>query len=152
MTTTSPPPGTPVPEAFRAPLLNPALMPRVLFPAARACYGAALLCAPGLALGLFTGQAPSRRARAVTRILGARHLAQAVLTLWRPRPAVFLAGAGVDACHAASMFALAVADPRMRRAGVADAVTAAAFTATSALTGADAPSHRGHRAESARLP
>src|SRR4029077_7050055 len=86
----------------------------------------------------FTGQAPSQRARAVTRILGARHLAQAVLTLWRPRPAVFLAGAGVDACHAVSMLALAVTDPRMRRAGVADAVAAAAFTATSALTGAGA--------------
>ena len=130
-----------MPEAVPAPLLNPALMPRVLLPAARACYGAALLCAPGLALGLFAGQAPSRRARAVTRILGARHLAQAVLTLWRPRPAVFLAGAGVDACHAASMLALAVADPRMRRAGVADAVTAAAFSTTSALTGADALHH-----------
>jgi hypothetical protein len=127
-----------VPEAVPAPLLSPDLVRRVLFPAARACYGAALLCAPGLVLGLSTGHAPSQRARAVTRTLGARHLAQAVLTLWRPRPAVFLAGAGVDACHAASMLALAVADPRMRRARVADAVTAAAFTATSALTGVGA--------------
>ena len=138
MTTTSAPPTAPVPEAVPAPLLSPALVPRVLFPAARACYGAALLCAPGLALGLCTGQAPSQRARAVARILGARHLAQAVLTLWRPRPAVFLAGAGIDACHAASMVALAVCDPRMRRAGIADAATAAAFTATGALTGAGA--------------
>jgi hypothetical protein len=127
-----------VPEAVPAPLLSPALVPRVLFPAARACYGAALLCAPGLVLGLATGQAPSPRARAVARILGARHLAQAVLTFWRPRPAVFLTGAGIDACHAASMLALAVADPRMRRAGIADAATAAAFTATGALTGAGA--------------
>ena len=138
MTTTSRPPTTPVPEAVPAPLLSPAVVPRVLFPAARACYGAALLCAPGLALGLSTGEAPSQRARTVARILGARHLAQAVLTLWRPRPAVLLAGAGIDACHAASMVALAVADPRMRRAGIADAATAAAFTATGALTGAGA--------------
>lgn len=136
MTTTSLPPAAPVPEAVPAPLLCPAPVPRVLFPAARACYGAALLCAPGLALGLATGQAPGQRARMVARILGARHLAQAVLTLWRPRPAVFLAGAGIDACHAASMLALAVADPRMRRAGIADAAIAAAFTATGALTGA----------------
>ena len=141
MTTTSLPPAAPVPEAVPAPLLYPAPVLRVLFPAARACYGAALLCAPGLALGLATGQAPSQRARTVARILGARHLAQAVLTLWRPRPAVFLAGAGIDACHAASMLALAVADPGMRRAGIADAATAAAFTATGftatgALTGA----------------
>jgi len=138
VTTTGLPPTAPVPEAVPAPLLNPALVPRVLFPAARACYGAALLCAPGLALSLCTGQASSQRARAVVRILGARHLAQAVLTLWRPRPAVLLAGAGVDACHAASMLALAVADPRMRIAGLADGTAAAAFTATGALTGAGA--------------
>jgi hypothetical protein len=136
VTTTGLPPATPVPEAIPAPLLSPALMPRLLFPAARACYGAALLCAPGLALGLCTGQASSQRARTVVRILGARHLAQAVLTLWRPRPAVYLAGAAIDACHAASMLALAVADPRMRIAGIADGAAATAFTATGALTGA----------------
>jgi hypothetical protein len=138
VTTTGRPPTTPVPEAVPEPLLSPALVHRLLFPAARACYGAALLCAPGLALGLCTGQAPSQRARTVVRILGARHLAQAALTFWRPRPAVFLAGAGVDACHAASMLALAVADTRMRRAGIADAAAAAAFTATGALSGAGA--------------
>jgi hypothetical protein len=86
-------------------------------------------------LGLATGEAPSQRARTVARILGARHLAQAALTLWRPRPAVLLAGVGIDACHAASMAALAVCDPRMRRAGIADAAAATAFTATGALTG-----------------
>lgn len=132
------PPATPVPEAVPAPLLSPALVPRVLFPAARACYGAALLCAPGLALGLCTGRAPSQRARVVVRVLGARHLAQAVLTLWRPSPAVLLGGAGVDACHAASMLALAVADPQLRTAGIADCAAATAFTATGALTGAGA--------------
>ena len=89
-------------------------------------------------IGRATGHANSQRACTVARILGARHLAQAVLTLWRPRPAVLLAGAGIDACHAASMLALAAADPRVRRAGIADAVTAAAFTATGALTGASA--------------
>ena len=138
MTTTSLPPSTPVPEAVPSPLLSPAVVPRVLFPAARACYGVALLCAPGVMLGLATGEAPSQRARTVARILGARHLAQAALTLWRPRPAVLFAGAGIDACHAASMAALAAWDPRMRRAGIADAVAAAAFTATGALTGAGA--------------
>jgi hypothetical protein len=131
-------PTAPVPEAVPAPLLSPALMPRVLFPAARACYGAALLCAPGLVLGLCTGRASSQRARAVVRILGARHLAQAALTLWRPSPAVLLAGAGIDACHAASMLALAATDPQLRTAGIADGAAAAAFTATGALTGAGA--------------
>jgi hypothetical protein len=138
LTTASLPPTTPVPEAVPAPLLSPALVPRVLFPAARACYGAALLCVPGLALGLCTGRASSQRARAVVRILGARHLAQAVLTLWRPSPAVLLGGAGVDACHAATMLALAVADPELRTAGIADCAAATAFTATGMLTSAGA--------------
>ena len=127
----------PVPEAVPARLLSPELIPRLLFPAVRACYGAALLCAPGPALGLATGQAQSPRARSVVRILGARHLAQAVLTLWRPRRGgVPWPGAGIDACHAASMLALAAAEPRVRGAGIADALAATAFTATGALSGA----------------
>jgi hypothetical protein len=132
-----------VPEAVPAPLLSPALpllspalLRRLLLPAVRACYGAALLCVPGLALGLATGQPPGQRERTVARVLGARHLAQAVLTAYRPRPGVFLAGAGVDACHAASMLALAAADARLRRAGLADAFAATAFTAAGALTAA----------------
>jgi hypothetical protein len=135
---TGAPPDTPVPEAVPAPLLSPALLPRLLFPAVRACYATVLLCMPGPALGLSTGRPPTPRARTVARILGARHLAQAVLTLWRPSPAVFLAGAGVDACHAASMLALAAADPGLRHAGIADACAATAFTATGALMGAGA--------------
>jgi hypothetical protein len=126
------PPTAPVPEAVPAPLLTPALAPRLLFPAARACYGAVLLSAPGLALGLVTGQASSTRARAVVRILGARHLAQAALTMWRPRRTVLAAGAGIDGCHAASMLALGVTSPALRRAGLADAVAAGALTAAGA--------------------
>jgi hypothetical protein len=127
------PPTAPVPEAVPAPLLSPALAPRLLFPAARAGYGAVLLCAPGLALGLCTGEASSPRARAVVRFLGARHLAQAALTLWRPRRNVLAAGAAIDGCHAASMLALAAADPHLRRAGLADAATATAFAAAGAV-------------------
>jgi hypothetical protein len=134
------PPDTPVPEAVPAQLLSPALVPRLLFPAARACYGAALLCAPGRALRLCTGQAATARERTVARILGARHLAQAALTMWRPRRAVLAAGAGIDACHAASMLALAAAEPRLRRAGLTDALAASAFMAVgAAATGARPP-------------
>ncbi len=148
------PPDAPVPEALPGPLLSPALLPRVLFPAIRACYGAALLCAPGAVLGLATGRPPSQRARTVLRVLGARHLAQAVLTAWRPRPAVLLAGAGVDACHSASMLALAAADPPMRPAGIADAIAAAAFTATGALVSSGPGGGTSPRAAAAagRLP
>jgi len=133
------PPTAPVPEAVPAPLLSRTLILRLLFPAARACYGTALLSAPGLALGLCTGGASSPRARAVVRILGARHLAQAVLTLWQPRRKVLAAGAGIDGCHAASMLALAAADPSLRRAGLADAAAATAFTAAGAVIASARP-------------
>jgi hypothetical protein len=136
---TGSPPTVPVPEAVPAPLLSTRRIPRLLFPAARACYGAALLAVPGVALGLATGQAPSNRERAVVRILGARHLAQAALTLWRPRRGVLAAGAGIDGCHAASMLALAVARPGLRRAGLADAVAAGAFTAAGAAFASTPP-------------
>ena len=131
---TGAPPDAPVPEAVPTPLLSQALLPRVVFPVIRACYGAALLCVPGPALHLVTGRLPSPRACTVARVLGARHLAQAVLTLWRPRPAVLRAGACIDACHAASMLALAAAEPPMRRAGLADAAAATVFAATGAAT------------------
>ena len=133
------PPTAPVPEAAPDPLLSPTLAPRLLFPAVRASYGVALLCAPGLALGLCTNEASSPRARAVVRFLGVRHLVQAVLTLWRPRRQVLALGAGIDGCHAASMLALAAADPHLRRAGLADAVAATAFTAAGAAIASARP-------------
>jgi hypothetical protein len=68
---------------------------------ARAGYGAALVLAPGPAILLATGRLPGRRACRVARLLGARHLTQATLTAFTPLPAVFGAGAGVDALHAA---------------------------------------------------
>ena len=122
------PPTALVPEAVPAPLLSWDLIPRLLFPAARACYGTALLSAPGLALGLCTGESSS-----------ARHLVQAVLTVWQPRRKVLAAGAGIDGCHAASMLALAAADPSLRRAGLADAAAATAFTAAGAVIASARP-------------
>ena len=149
---TSAPPAIPVPEAVPAPLLSPVLVPGRVVPAIRACYGAALLCAPGAALRLGTGRSPGPRARTVTRVLGARHLVQAAVTMWRPRAAVLAAGAGVDACHAASMLALAAADPRSRRAGLADAVAAAAFAITGAAAFAAAGGGTAGVRASARPP
>jgi hypothetical protein len=66
----------------------------------------------------------------VARLLGARHLAQATLTALVPRPGVFVAGAGVDALHAASMVMLVAADRTARRAALTDAVVEAAFAAS----------------------
>jgi len=72
----------------------------------------------------------SARARGVTRLLGARHLLQAALTSGPAPGAARLAiGAAVDLTHAASMAALAAADPKLRRATLADALIETTFGA-----------------------
>ena len=100
---------------------------RLLIPLARAGYGTALLCAPGPMIGVVTGQPPSRRARRVARLLGVRHLAQAVVTALSPGPEVVALGVIVDLLHAASMFAFAASVPDLRRAELADALAATAL-------------------------
>jgi hypothetical protein len=91
----------------------------------RAGYGVALIGAPGLLIGL-TGQKPGRRACAVARVLGARHLIQAGVTavsqVTDPGGSVVLGGgAAADLVHALSMVALGGADKGVRRAALADA-------------------------------
>jgi hypothetical protein len=97
----------------------------------RAAYGAALCCAPGAMLRLEggPGTAASAGARTVARILGGRHIVQAVLSAARPTPAVLAAGAGTDVLHSASMIALAALDRPRRRLGLSDSLMAAAFAA-----------------------
>ena len=92
---------------------------------ARAGYGVALVAVPGLLIGL-TGQRPGRRACAVARVLGARHLLQAGVTaaaqLADPGDsAVLSGGAAADLLHASTMVALGVLDPRARRAALIEA-------------------------------
>jgi hypothetical protein len=99
---------------------------------ARAGYGLALLCAPGLLIGAATGQAASSRAKGVARLLGARHLAQAAACGAFPVRGLLAAGAAADGLHAASMLALAGADARVRRAVLADAGIEALFAASTA--------------------
>jgi hypothetical protein len=96
---------------------------------ARGAYGIALCVAPGALMGLAGGPPPSRRTRAVARLLGARHLVQAAITSVAPDGAVLLLGAEVDLLHAASMAGLAVLAPRRRRIGLADGLIAAALAA-----------------------
>lgn len=97
--------------------------PVTLMSAGRALYGLALLAAPGPVLTAGAGQPPSRRDCAVARVLGIRHVTQAILTAAAGGRAV-APGAVVDSLHAASMVALAAAQPRMRRAELADAAVA----------------------------
>lgn len=95
----------------------------------RASYGVVLVMAPGLVIYLATGRFPSRRARRVAQVLGARHLAQAAVTAFVPLPDVFALGAAVDTAHAASMVLLAAADRAARPATLADALAESALAA-----------------------
>jgi hypothetical protein len=91
---------------------------------ARLGWGAALALAPARVCRLLTATPLDRRASLVTRVLGARTLAQTLLlSAHRSRRAV-LAGAAVDAAHAATMVPLVVrsrtyATPAAVSAGVA---------------------------------
>jgi hypothetical protein len=97
----------------------------------RAAYGAALCFAPGAMLRLEGGAGASSapHARAVARVLGGRHLAQAFLSAARPAPAVLALSAGTDMLHSASMVALGVLNGPRRRLGLTDGLIAAAFAA-----------------------
>jgi hypothetical protein len=109
------------------------LIRRWAVPALHAAWGCALLCAPGRILAAAAGRRPAAaappgsRAAAVLRLLGARHLGQAVITAARPSRAVYTLGAAADLLHAASCLALAAADRRWRHAGIAGGTGAAAF-------------------------
>jgi hypothetical protein len=96
---------------------------------ARGTYGVLLLSAPGSLIRLAGGSGSNPRARAVARLLGARHLTQAVLAAIGPSPAVLALGAEVDLLHCASMMALGGVDAPSRRIALTDGVVAAAFAA-----------------------
>ncbi len=93
----------------------------------RAGYGLALLCVPGRMITGLTGAPASGRARAVARVLGARHLAQGAICGMVPARGLIRAGAAADGLHAASMLALAGAEPGLRSALMADTAIAAIF-------------------------
>lgn len=96
----------------------------------RLAWGAFLLAAPGRAVRLLGGT-PSPGARNVARVLGTRHVAQAVVAA-RDGGRHRLLLATIDWLHAASGLALAAVDRRWRRPALADAVLATAFGVSSA--------------------
>lgn len=77
----------------------------------RALYGIALLLTPTSALERAARMPLDPRAVRVARVLGLRQLAQS-LCLRRGSRAALLAGAGIDAAHGASMFALSLSATR----------------------------------------
>lgn len=93
--------------------------------AARLAYGAALLLAPDVTAGALTGRRLDRRARLVVRVLGARHVTQA-LVMRGQEPGTLLrrAGRATDLLHAGSMALLAALAPGWERAALTDACLA----------------------------
>jgi hypothetical protein len=94
----------------------------------RAAYGMCELLAPDYVSGRLLGEVPDGRTRVVIRILGARHLVQAVLTV-RAGRAAHLVGGSVDTVHAASMVVLAALDSRYRKSAGVNAALALVFAA-----------------------
>ncbi len=100
-------------------------------PLLRAFWGGALLIAPRSALGLLGAGSVPRAGLVVARLLGGRHLLQAVLTWTQPVHPVLVAGGVTDVLHAASDVLLAVLRPQWRRAALSDAALASAFAVSS---------------------
>lgn len=93
----------------------------------RSLWGTLLLAAPREVLSRLHGVDVDRKAVVVTRILGARHLAQAMFSGIRPGPEVIAAGVWVDAVHSITAVGLAVVNPHRARGGITDAIVAAAW-------------------------
>ena len=94
----------------------------------RGAYALCQVAFPAPVYCVAVGQQPDARVRAVMRILGARHLIQAVAVGAVPTSTALHLGAGVvDALHSVSMIALAIADRRRRRPAAMDAVIAGLF-------------------------
>ena len=96
----------------------------------RAAYGAALLAAPRALLYPAARNRVDRAALAFARVLGARQVGEALLITERGAQEGWArAGAAVDALHAVTTVALAVARPERRRLALANAAVAMVLTA-----------------------
>ncbi len=102
--------------------------------ALRGGWGVALIAAPDATMGRLGGRRLDDRARAVTRVLGARHLLQAGVEAGGDGRRLLLLGVAADVLHASSMVALAAVDPTRARTCLGDAAVAGSW----ALAGAHA--------------
>lgn len=98
----------------------------------RCVTGVLLLGRADAITGLIAGD-QSRPPAWLVRVLGVRLLAQGLLEYTYPRRMVVLAGAAVDAAHAASMVMAAIIRPAYRRTA---AVSAAEATVSAVVGGA----------------
>lgn len=92
-------------------------------------YGVALLVAPGATGRSMTGAPLDPRATLAARVLGVRHVVQALACLTHGTPLVRRMGQATDLLHAASMGALAAYDPARRRQALTDGTVALGFAA-----------------------
>lgn len=97
--------------------------------AARAAVGIALLGDPALGVARSRTASLSREEAVASRLLGARMIAQAILTAALPTPRVVRFGVAIDAAHGLSMAALASASSTHRRLAATNGAIAAAFVA-----------------------
>ena len=95
----------------------------------RGLWGLALLTRPEQVLTHVYRVQLDRPSLVVARILGARHLVQAVLSGVQPSPEVLAMGVWVDGAHAASAVGLAVVDHQRASAGLVEAVAATGWSA-----------------------
>lgn len=93
----------------------------------RAGWGAVLLTVPGIVLASLRGVQVDRKALIVARILGARHIVQALASGINPSPETLAAGVWVDTVHAMTALGLAAVDRDRAQGGVADAIVAASW-------------------------
>lgn len=103
----------------------------VVFAAFRLGWGVTLVAMPGRIVTAVGGD-NDPRSRTVVRILGARHVLQAVVEAGAG-PRLRRLGSVVDVLHALSALGLAGVDRRWRRPALLDAAVASGFAAVNAV-------------------
>ncbi|MGH9070887.1 MAG: hypothetical protein ACRDX8_06910 [Acidimicrobiales bacterium] len=93
----------------------------------RAVWGAVELVRPNLAFGRVSGRPLESEEVPVVRVLGARQVAQALVSAKFPTPTVLRLGAVVDGLHSLSMVGAGLALSKYRRHALTSAGLAAAF-------------------------
>ncbi|WP_049902086.1 hypothetical protein [Halococcus agarilyticus] len=96
----------------------------------RALYGAVLLVAPDVFVRRVTGEPAGRGVSIVGRLLGARHLGQALTAGRSGSRAWLLVGTLADIAHGLTMVAVALVSSDHRRLAALDALVASAWALT----------------------
>ncbi len=94
----------------------------------RASYATLLLLASGTVVRLVSGGSEDRVTTVAGRVLGFRHLAQALIVDCAGTRSRLLVGVVIDAVHALSMLGLALSSKGYRRPAALDAVLATGWT------------------------